>query len=102
MLQLARVSSRRGEALPKLLILTRLITAQAKACATKFEERNMSSMDVRSIPKGPIGKLRALARAILSATAEEEVRLQRQDLRNMNSGTIDGRVADPASRVAND
>jgi hypothetical protein len=62
----------------------------------------MSSMDVPSVPKGPIGKLRALARAILSASAEEEMRLQRQDLLKMNSGTVDGRVADPASRVAND
>lgn len=62
----------------------------------------MSSMDVRSVPKGPIGKLRALARAILSATAEEEMRLQRQDLLKMNSVAPDGRAADSASRVAND
>jgi len=62
----------------------------------------MSSMDVRSVPKGPIGKLRALARAILSATAEEEMRLQRQDLRKMNSGAQDARLADTAPRVAND
>ena len=62
----------------------------------------MSSMDVRSVPKGPIGKLRALARAILSASAEEEMRLQRQDLLKMNSGAPDGRVAGSASRVAND
>lgn len=62
----------------------------------------MSAMDAHSVPKGPIGKLRALARAILSASAEEEVRLQRQDLLKMISGTADGRVADPASRIAND
>lgn len=62
----------------------------------------MSSMDVHSVPKGPIGKLRALARAILSASAEEEMRLQRQDLLKTNSASPDGPVANTASRVAND
>ena len=63
----------------------------------------MPSMVGRNAPKGPIGKLRALARAILSASAEEEMRLQRQDLLKINSNSPEGRLAaGSGTRATND
>jgi hypothetical protein len=62
----------------------------------------MASMDGDNVPKGALGRLRALARAILSASGEEEMRLQRQDFLKVNSKANDGRVADRAVRVPND
>jgi hypothetical protein len=62
----------------------------------------MASMEVENAPKGALGRLRALARAILSASAEEEMRLQHQEFLKVNSKANDGRSADRAARVSND
>jgi hypothetical protein len=61
-----------------------------------------SVLQTDNIRKGPLGKLRELARAILSASAEEEMRLQHRDFLKVNSKGNDGRAADRTSRGSND
>ena len=62
----------------------------------------MPAMQVDKVRKGPLERLRALARAILSVSAEEEMRLQRQDFLKGNAKPANTRVAEGSTRGAND
>ena len=55
-----------------------------------------------NVRKGPLGKLREFARAILSASAEEEMRLQHRDFLKVNSKGHDARTTERTSRGSND
>ena len=58
----------------------------------------MASIQEDSVRKGPLVRLRALLTSILSTTAEEEVRLQRQDLLKGIGKSADARAADEQLR----
>ena len=61
----------------------------------KFTKGNhMASIQGDNVRKGPLVRLRALLTSILSTTAEEEVRLQRQDLLKVIAKSASGRAVD--------
>jgi hypothetical protein len=62
----------------------------------------MASTQLDSVRKGPLARLRAIARAIVSATAEEEMRLRRQDLLKLIARDNNARAADGATRGSHD